>query len=508
MCRLLTFTPRFPNGVWGFGMTISNTGNATVDAMARVAIHGNVTSLNWFYSIVTKEGKPDRLAIDILGHLVWWYTPFEARDEQRGWSGLKKKFRGELYQCSYKALSSTLNAPERSIRRSLELLESLGLIRRVVRAAVLSDGSVLPSALFIDIYPEQIAKISQSGSGRTPLDLEAEPMSHGAAAVEQNGEVTSGLLKTNPDSLLDTPREQVSSLPNVENSQNQPEIGSDEGFENDKSAGQPLRPNKVTRPDLLNVENSDDQAVERASEPENAQASYLRISEKPQVNPCGQKRYPALPYLADYTNSPSNSPSSLLASSTEVGTENGAGAHAEASEQASKREGAYERFLDQFIGKVNDANREQTRKAYDAAVAKSSEEDVIDAFQLNKKAFIAEGPSAVREPYRYPLHWLTKYDGFEYWLGRLLDARRKGIPVFDELPRVEFHRTDAEGPESWIFRVYDPKAMVWSDFSYLGPEVKETPNETVVVNLVAKTANLREFWAILPGGTAKKIVVA
>lgn len=150
-------------------MTVLSTGNALVDAMGQVPITGNATPLAWYRTIVRGDGKADRLAIDLLAHLVWWYRPYEARDEQMGFAGMRKKFRGDLYQCSYRLLGEIFNAPERSIRRSLELFESLGLARCEVRPLRLADGT--------SSRPSSSSRSIRAGSRRRPAPPSAAPAS-------------------------------------------------------------------------------------------------------------------------------------------------------------------------------------------------------------------------------------------------------------------------------------------------------------------------------------------
>ena len=60
------------------------TGNASVDAIATMAISGNVIPATWYKTITTASGKADLAAINILSDVLYWYRPSEIRDESTG----------------------------------------------------------------------------------------------------------------------------------------------------------------------------------------------------------------------------------------------------------------------------------------------------------------------------------------------------------------------------------------------------------------------------------------
>ena len=53
------------------------TGNASVDAIATMAISGNVIPATWYKTITTASGKADLAAINILSDVLYWYRPSE-----------------------------------------------------------------------------------------------------------------------------------------------------------------------------------------------------------------------------------------------------------------------------------------------------------------------------------------------------------------------------------------------------------------------------------------------
>ena len=60
------------------------TGNAAVDAIATMAVTGNVIPATWYKTITTSSGKADLVAINILSDVLYWYRPREVRDEYTG----------------------------------------------------------------------------------------------------------------------------------------------------------------------------------------------------------------------------------------------------------------------------------------------------------------------------------------------------------------------------------------------------------------------------------------
>ena len=49
------------------------TGNAAVDAIATMAVTGNVIPATWYKTITTSSGKADLVAINILSDVLYWY---------------------------------------------------------------------------------------------------------------------------------------------------------------------------------------------------------------------------------------------------------------------------------------------------------------------------------------------------------------------------------------------------------------------------------------------------
>ena len=144
-------------------MAFYSSGNREVDAMGQVVITGNITPPRWYKEILKETGKADRLAIDILADIVYWYRPVEVRDESSGMPvGWKKKFKGDYLQQTYEQYADHFSEDKRAVKAAMDRLEKMGLIKRIFRTLELANGSKVPNVMYIDIFPDMIAKITEN----------------------------------------------------------------------------------------------------------------------------------------------------------------------------------------------------------------------------------------------------------------------------------------------------------------------------------------------------------
>ena len=93
------------------------TGNASVDAIATMAITGNVIPATWYKTITTASGKADLAAINILSDVLYWYRPSEIRDEATGdIIAYRKRFSADLLQRSYDQLAEHFGLSKRQAK--------------------------------------------------------------------------------------------------------------------------------------------------------------------------------------------------------------------------------------------------------------------------------------------------------------------------------------------------------------------------------------------------------
>lgn len=189
----------------------STSGNATVDAMVRYQIKGNVTPVEWFRTIVRKNGKPHLLAITILSDLVYWYRPTEIRDERSGTLiGWKKRFKADLLQKDYNTYVEMLGESKNSIKAAFDVLEELGVITRILRNVVVvghdyeeynpqnsehENRRVIPNVMYVDLhfkkldeltYPEKYQKVANDDIVETPESTDFMGSSECFADIPKN----------------------------------------------------------------------------------------------------------------------------------------------------------------------------------------------------------------------------------------------------------------------------------------------------------------------------------
>ncbi len=133
-----------------------------VDTIGQMHFEGNITPIVWFKHIKFASGKADTISIAILSDIVYWYRPTIVRDEQTGLPlGNKKKFKADLLQKSYQEYANLFGLTKLQVVRSIERLEKLGLIRRVLRNVTIPSG-ILSNVLFIELIPDALRLITFS----------------------------------------------------------------------------------------------------------------------------------------------------------------------------------------------------------------------------------------------------------------------------------------------------------------------------------------------------------
>ena len=110
------------------------TGNAAVDAIATMAVTGNVIPATWYKTITTSSGKADLVAINILSDVLYWYRPREVRDEYTGdIIAYQKRFASDYLQRNYEQLSEHFGISKRQAKDAVVRLEELGAVKRIFR---------------------------------------------------------------------------------------------------------------------------------------------------------------------------------------------------------------------------------------------------------------------------------------------------------------------------------------------------------------------------------------
>lgn len=137
------------------------TGNPIVDEVSQLCIKPHEKT--WYKTVVEKSGKPNRLAIEILDDLVYWYTWTEIRNEENNEISYSKKFRdADFVQRNYRQIADMFNATDKEIFRALKLLETLGVVKKHVKS-IHTEFGVIPRVLYLELVPSVLRKLTFTG---------------------------------------------------------------------------------------------------------------------------------------------------------------------------------------------------------------------------------------------------------------------------------------------------------------------------------------------------------
>lgn len=158
------------------------TGNAAVDAIATMAVTGNVIPATWYKTITGPTGKADLVAINILSDILYWYRPREIRDEFTGdVVAYQKRFSADLLQRSYEQLADHFGISKRQAKDAVVRLEELGAVWRVFRN-VESVAGTMGNVMFIAIDPERIYELTYPEPATGP-----DPMAENRHSYDEDG---------------------------------------------------------------------------------------------------------------------------------------------------------------------------------------------------------------------------------------------------------------------------------------------------------------------------------
>ncbi len=139
---------------------IYSTGNDIVDQVGKMNISGNVIPMVWFQTIKCPNGTPHNNAIHILADIVYWYRPKEERDEESGQLiGMRKKFKEDLLQRSYKQMADSYGLSKKQVTEAIKALEEMGLIKRHFRNIKIK-GQNLNNVLFLELSSKRLYEVT------------------------------------------------------------------------------------------------------------------------------------------------------------------------------------------------------------------------------------------------------------------------------------------------------------------------------------------------------------
>ena len=133
--------------------------NNIVLQIGQMNFRGNVIDHGWFKTLTLDNGKPNRVAISILGEVVYWYKPTEVRDEHSNNVRYKQKFKADTLQKSYQQFADSFGFTKRQVKDACDYLKDRRLVRIEFRT-VFVNGTRCNNVMFIEPIPEEIQKIS------------------------------------------------------------------------------------------------------------------------------------------------------------------------------------------------------------------------------------------------------------------------------------------------------------------------------------------------------------
>ncbi|PGU05087.1 DNA replication protein DnaD [Bacillus cereus] len=133
--------------------------NNVVLQIGQMNFRGNVIDHGWFKTLTLDNGKPNMVAISILGEVVYWYKPIEVRDEHSNNVRYKQKFKADTLQKSYQQFADSFGFTKRQVKDACDYLKDRGLVRIDFRT-IFANGTRCNNVMFIEPIPEEIQKIS------------------------------------------------------------------------------------------------------------------------------------------------------------------------------------------------------------------------------------------------------------------------------------------------------------------------------------------------------------
>lgn len=187
--------------------------NNVVLQIGQMNFRGNVIDHGWFKTLTLDNGKPNMVAISILGEVVYWYKPTEVRDEHSNNVRYKQKFKADTLQKSYQQFADSFGFTKRQVKDACDYLKDRRLVRIEFRT-VFVNGTRCNNVMFIEPIPEEIQKISilywENGTPPT-LDRKRVLQPNVSPSYDKTEEPPTFKRKTNTEITTKNTTENVSS---------------------------------------------------------------------------------------------------------------------------------------------------------------------------------------------------------------------------------------------------------------------------------------------------------
>ncbi|AIK64407.1 DnaD domain protein [Bacillus anthracis str. Vollum] len=187
--------------------------NNVVLQIGQMNFRGNVIDHGWFKTLTLDNGKPNMVAISILGEVVYWYKPTEVRDEHSNNVRYKQKFKADTLQKSYQQFADSFGFTKRQVKGACDYLKDRRLVHIEFRT-IFVNGTRCNNVMFIEPIPEEIQKISilywENG---TPPTLERKRVlqQNEPPSYDKKEEPPTFKRKTNTENTTKNTTENVSS---------------------------------------------------------------------------------------------------------------------------------------------------------------------------------------------------------------------------------------------------------------------------------------------------------
>ncbi|EEL34644.1 Prophage LambdaBa04, DnaD replication protein [Bacillus cereus Rock3-28] len=183
--------------------------NNKVLQIGQINFRGNVIDHGWFKTLTLDNGKPNIVAITILGEFVYWYKPTEVRNEESSQVQYKQKFKADMLQKSYQQLADSFGFTKRQVKEACDFLKERGLIKIEFRTIVV-NGTRCNNVMYVEPIPEIIQKISVMYWGNdtpptlkrdSPITSESKRVLHfkGTPSYDETEEALTLERKTNTE---------------------------------------------------------------------------------------------------------------------------------------------------------------------------------------------------------------------------------------------------------------------------------------------------------------------
>jgi len=135
--------------------------NSVCEEMRGLRLEGDIIPVSWYEHIRKGKNKPDLEACIILANIVYWYRPTEIRSEENNnVISYKPKFKADKLQKSYQQYADFLGRPKTAIKRAIDNLVRLKLIKREFRNFTTKDGLRLTNVMYLEPIVKNIKAIS------------------------------------------------------------------------------------------------------------------------------------------------------------------------------------------------------------------------------------------------------------------------------------------------------------------------------------------------------------